>query len=314
MDFKNFDELAEIVRGKTNRIIVPGANNHEAMEACKMADDDKLLSGGILIGDKSATEQMAKEAGLSLKKFELVQSDDVAEMCAMAVDFIKHGKGDFLVKGFVDSKSYLHAILNKEAGLVEHDTVLSHFVLFETAHYHKLFALTDAAIMIHPTLEDKRKIVQNAVNVMRILGNPKPKVSVVCPLEKANPKIPSTMDAVELSNMSRDGRIHDAVVEGPYDIYISVSRQLADEKGIKGGQVPGEVDIMMLPNLDSANPVYKSISFFAEGLKSATIVGGANAAIVLPSRTDPPLTKMLSIALAALLKEHHKAELARRRG
>ena len=149
--------------------------------------------------------------------------------------FIKQGKGDFLVKGLVDTSLYLKAILDKEARLVEPGSTLSHFVLFETSHYHKLFAVTDAAILISPDLEQKRKIIQNSVNIMRTLGVDKPNVSVVCPVEKVNPKIQSTVDAAELVKMSQDGRLQNCVVEGPYDIYITFSRKLADEKGLKVG-------------------------------------------------------------------------------
>ncbi len=303
MKFANFDELVKMMRGKSNKVVVPGANNFEALEACKMAQDNGLVSGGVLIGNKTAIESMAQKTGLNLSKFELVESSDLTEMCEKAVAFVKQGKGDFLVKGLVDTKFYVKAILNKSNGMVEPGKLLSHFVLFETANYHKLFALTDAGVMIAPNLEEKRQIVQNAVDLMRMLGVATPKVSVVCPVEKVNPKIPSTLDAQELSKMSSDGRIKNAVVEGPYDIYISVSRKLAEEKGVTGGKVPGEVDIMLLPNLDAANPIYKAISFFAAGIKSATLLAGASVPVILPSRTDAPLTKMLSIALASFLKE-----------
>jgi phosphate butyryltransferase len=303
MKFKNYDELMKMVRGKSNRIVVPGANNPEALEACKIADDNGLLSGGIFIGDTALIRSLAAKAGLSLDKFELVECRDVAEMCRLAVDFVKKGKGDFLVKGLVDTSLYLKAILSKDSGMVEPGAILSHFVLFETAHYKKLFAVTDAAILISPSLEQKRQIIQNSVNVMRMLGVDRPKVSVVCPVEKVNPKVPCTVDAAELSKMSQDGRIHNAVVEGPYDVYISLSRKLADEKGIKGGEAPGETDILVFPDLASANPVYKSITFFAEGMKSSALVAGANVPVILPSRTDPPQTKAYSIALASFLKE-----------
>ncbi|MFA6003544.1 MAG: phosphate acyltransferase [Elusimicrobiota bacterium] len=306
MKFKNFDELVKMVKGKSNRIVVPGANNPEAMEAIKIADDYGLISGGILIGETAAIKTMAAAANLDLKKFELVECSDKAEMCKKAVALICQGQGDFLVKGLVDSSLYLKAILDKEAKLVEPGATLSHYVLFETSHYHKLFAVSDAAILIAPDLEQKRKIVQNSVNITRMLGVDKPKVAIVCPVEKVNPKIPSTVDAAELSKMSQDGRIQNAVVEGPYDIYISVSRKLADEKGIKGGEVPGEVDIMVFPDLDAANPVYKSITYFAAGMKSAALVAGASVPVILPSRTDPPLTKALSIALASFLKDQKK--------
>lgn len=302
MKFKNFDELMKMVRGKTNRIVVPGANNDEVLEACRMGVEHKIISGGILIGPKAQVEAMAAKVGLPLKGFEILDLSDYAEICNKAVDLVKAGKGDFLVKGLVDTKFYMKAILRKEVGAVEEGTVLSHFVLFELSNYHKLFALTDAAIMIKPTLEEKAKIVRNAVNMMRQLGVDLPKVSVVCPVEKPNPKIPSTLDAVELANMAKDGRIKNAVIEGPYDIYITFSKKLAEEKGIKGA-VPGETDIVLLPDLDSANPVYKTLSFFGAGVKSATLLAGSNIPVILPSRTDSPVTKLHSIALACFLKD-----------
>jgi len=185
---------------------------------------------------------------------------------------------------------------------VAEGTVLSHFVLFEQANYHKLFAVTDAAIMIAPTLDQKAMIVNNAVDMMRMLGVEKPNVAVVCPVEKVNEKIPSTLDAAELVKRNQEGKIKNCVVEGPYDIYISFSKELAAEKGIKG-VVPGETDIALFPDLDSANPVYKCLSFFGAGMKSATLLAGSNIPVILPSRTDTPMTKLHSIALACYLKD-----------
>ncbi|MBI5239880.1 MAG: phosphate butyryltransferase [Elusimicrobia bacterium] len=306
MKFKDFDELVRMVKGKSNRIVSPGANNAEVIEAIKIADGYGLISGGVLIGVKSEIESLAASAKLDLKKFELADCADKAEMCRKAVALIKEGKGDFLVKGGVDTALYAKAILDKEAKLVPEGGTLSHFVLFQTAHYHKLFGVTDAALLISPTLEQKKKIIENAVALMRTLGVERPKVAMVCPVEKVNPKVPSTVDADELSKMSKDGRIKDCVVEGPYDIYITVDRKLADEKGVKGGEVPGQVDIMVLPDLDAANPVYKCLTYFAEGMKSAAVVAGAKVPVILPSRTDPPLTKALSIALASFMKDQKR--------
>ena len=303
MKFKNFDELLGLVRGQTNRIVVPGANNDEVLTACKMGVDHKIISGGILIGPGSQVEEMAKKVGLKLDIFEVIDKSDYAEMCNLAVDLVKAGKGDFLVKGLVDTKFYMKAILRKEIGAVAEGTVLSHFVLFEQANYHKLFAVTDAAIMIAPTLDQKAMIVNNAVDMMRMLGVEKPNVAVVCPVEKVNEKIPSTLDAQALANMNKEGRIKNCTVEGPYDVYISFSKELAAEKGIKGAVVPGNTDIALFPDLDAANPVYKCLSFFGAGMKSATLLAGSNIPVILPSRTDSPMTKLHSIALACYLKD-----------
>ncbi len=305
MKFRNFDELLSLVRGKTNRIVVPGANNDEVLTACKMGVDNRIISGGILIGPKAQVEAMAAKVGLKLDIFELIDLADYAEICNKAVDLVKAGKGDFLVKGLVDTKFYMKAILRKEVGAVAEGTVLSHFVLFELANYHKLFAVTDAAIMINPTLDQKAKITRNAVEMMRMLGVEKPNVSVVCPVEKVNPGIPSTLDADALVKMNKAGELKNCVVEGPYDIYITFSKELAAEKGVKG-IVPGEADIALFPNLDSGNPVYKCLSFFGAGMKSATLLAGSNIPVILPSTTDTPMTKLHSIALACFLKDTAK--------
>jgi phosphate butyryltransferase len=139
-----------------------------------------------------------------------------------------------------------------------------------------------------------------------MLGVEKPNVAVVCPVEKVNPRIPSTLDAAALAKMNAEGKIKNCVVEGPYDIYISFSKELAAEKGIKGAQVPGNTDIALFPDLDAGNPVYKSLSFFGAGMKSATLLAGSNIPIILPSRTDSPMTKLHSIALACYLKDRNK--------
>ncbi|MFA6583749.1 MAG: phosphate acyltransferase [Elusimicrobiaceae bacterium] len=300
--FKDFDEIIAQVRGKTNRVAVPGANNTEALEALKMADGEGLIASGYLIGDPALIKDMARAVGLSLGKFEIIDCRDGIEMCNTAVRLVTEGKADFLVKGLVDTKYYMKAILNKEAGLVEPGALLSHFALIKGDAYKKLFAITDAAILISPDVEQKAKILNNAVGVMRRLGVEQPKVSVVCPVEKVNPAIPSTVDAQALVEMNRVGKIPYAVVEGPYDLYITLSRTMADEKGIKGGVVPGDVDIMLLPDLDAANPLYKGICFFGAGIKAATILIGAKVPAILPSRADSPSTKLNAIALAAYLK------------
>ncbi|MBI4352050.1 MAG: phosphate butyryltransferase [Elusimicrobia bacterium] len=305
MKFRNFDELLGLVKGKTNRIVVPGANNDEVLTACRLGVDHGMISGGILIGPKAQVRAMAAKAGLKPDMFEQIDLGDQAGMCNRAVDLVKAGRGDFLVKGLVDTKFYMKAILRKEVGAVAEGAVLSHFVLFELANYHKLFAVTDAAIMISPSLEQKAKITRNAVEMMRMLGVETPKVSVICPVEKVNPGIPSTLDADALVKMNKAGALKNCVVEGPYDVYIAFSKELAAEKGIKGA-VPGETDIALFPDLDSGNPVYKCLSFFGAGMKSAALLAGSNMPVILPSRTDSPMTKLHSIALACCLKDAAK--------
>lgn len=264
MKFNSFEDLISQVKGKSNRVVVPGANNAEALQAIKMADDNGLISHGILIGPLAQVKEMVRAAGLKEDKFEFIDCEDIPTMCKLAVDQILAGKGDFLIKGLVDTKYYMKAILNKEAHLVPEGALLSHFVLFSTPKYKKPFAVTDSAVVIAPTLEQKAKIIQNAVNTLHKLGLETPKVACVCPVEKVNEKIPSTVEAAALAQMNAEGKITGCVVEGPYDMYISLSAQKAAEKGITGKQVAGDADVLMLPDLDAANPLYKALAFFGD--------------------------------------------------
>jgi phosphate butyryltransferase len=307
LEFNSYDELIKKVSGIANRVIVPGANNLEVLEALKMGTNNKLISSGMLIGPKKEIEKYLKEVKLP-DIFEIKDENDVLNMSNIAVDLIKEGKGDFLVKGLVDTKYYAKAILRKDIGAVKEGGLLSHFVYFKLSNYHKFFALTDAAMVIKPTLEEKVKIIENAVEILRLLGVEKPKVSIVCPVEKPNPKIQSTMDAVELVKMNREGKIKDCIIEGPYDVYITFSKKLAEEKGVKDGVVPGDADLVLLDDLDAANAAYKTISFFGAGFSSATILAGANFPVILPSRTDSPMTKLYSIALASHIQQKTKTK------
>ena len=194
-------------------------------------------------------------------------------------------------------------ILIKEMGLVPQGALLTHIVLFKTDNYHKMFAVTDSAVLISPTLEQKAQAINNAVKILRKLGIEKPKVAVVCPVEKVNEKSPSTVDAQELVKMNQEGKIKDCVVEGTYDLYITFSKERAAEKGIKGAQVAGDADLILLPDLDAANPLYKALAFFGKGTEAATILAGPNIPVILPSRAAHPMVKLNAIALCSYLKD-----------
>ena len=303
MKFKSFADLINQVKGKSNRVVVPGANNKEALQAIKMADENGLISHGILIGPLAAVKETVAAVGLDESKFELIDCEDVPTMCKLAVDQILAGKGDFLIKGLVDTKYYMKAILNKEAHLVPEGALLSHFVLFRTPKYKKPFAVTDSAVVIAPTLEQKVKIIQNAVNTMHKLGLEHPKVACVCPVEKVNEKIPSTVEAAALAQMNAEGKITGCSVEGPYDLYISLSAKKAAEKGITGKTVAGDADILMLPDLDAANPLYKALTFFGDQMEAAAVLVGPKIPVILPSRADDPKVKLNAIALCSYLKD-----------
>lgn len=298
MIITDLKQIEEMVRTKKGRIVVPMANNEEAMEAVKMAVDEGWVSGGVLLGDVSQIKEIALANQMNLQDFKLMDITDPAIAAREAVKMLVEKKVDFLLKGLIDTKVYMKAILDKEFGLVPEGNTLSHVALMQIPKYHKLLGITDVAITIYPDLETKKKLVENIVGVFHKLGIEKPKVAIMGPVEKINPKIESTVHAGELVEYFKDR--DDMIVEGPYDLYIAVSKHAADEKGITG-EVCGDADILIFPNLDSANPVYKTMNQLIEGVRSAAIVAGAKIPVILPSRADSADTKKLSIALSAFL-------------
>jgi phosphate butyryltransferase len=294
----SFDQITDAVKGMNRRVVVPMANNEEAQTAVRMAHEKGWVSGGTLIGSESAVREVARHTGLDLGHFEIIDISDPAEAAREAVKLMKEEKGDFLLKGIIETKDYMKAILNKEFSMVEPGKLLSHVVLMEVPGYHKLLGITDVAISITPNAEEMKKIIENIVEVFHKLGNPKPKVAMICPVEKVNPKIPSTVIAQEMVEHFRGS--DSCTVEGPYDTYIALSKHAAEEKGVKG-EVCGDADILVFPNLDSGNPVYKIMNQFIPNIKSAAIIAGAKIPAILPSRADSAETKMLSIALSAYI-------------
>ncbi len=297
---KTFKEIEDAVRNKHGRVVVPMANNYEAQMAVKGALEEGLISTGILIGDKKLVEEVAKETGLDLSKFELVDIGDQKEAAREAVKLMAEGKGDFLLKGIIDTKYYLKAVLDKEFNMVEEGRLLSHVALMEVPNYHKFIGITDVAVNISPGVEEKIKMVNNIVEVFHKLGVEKPKVAMICPVEKVNPKIESTMHAQAVVEHFKGSE--ECIVEGPYDTYIALSKHAAEEKGVTG-EVCGDADILVFPDLNSANPVYKIMNQFIPNIKSAAIVAGAKVPVMLPSRADSAETKRLSIALSAYLSQ-----------
>lgn len=300
MVIKNLEQIEKQAKEKKGRIVVPMAHNEEALDAVKMAMDEGWVTSGVLIGDVSKIKELVVTIQLNLKEFKLIDITDQEVAAREAVKMLVEKKVDFLLKGLIDTKAYMKAILDKEFGLVPEGNLLSHVALMQIPKYHKILGITDVAINIDPNASQKIKMVENIVDVFHKLGVEKPKVAIVCPVEKVNPKVKSTLDAKELVEYFKER--DDLIVEGPYDFYISVSKHAADEKGIVG-EVCGDADILIFHNLDTANAVYKSLNEFVENVRSAAIVAGAKIPVILPSRADSADTKKLSIALSSFLAE-----------
>jgi phosphate butyryltransferase len=281
--------------GKKSRIAVAGAADLPVLEAVRAATEAGIVQP-LLVGDRRGIEEMAAEIGMDVSKTEIIDIADPAGAAAKAVSLVREDAAQILMKGFVATEVLLRAVLNKENGLPT-GKLLSHAGIFESPHYPKLFCVTDAAMNIAPTLEEKAVILHNAVSLFHKLGEENPKVAVVAAVETVNPKMEPTIHAAMLAQMNRRGQIRGCLVDGPLALDNAVSEEAAAHKNI-AGEVAGHADIILVPDIEAGNVLYKSLVFLG-GALTAGIVIGAKAPIVLTSRADSQQSKLYSIALAA---------------
>ncbi len=284
----------------TRRAAVVFPHDADTVTAACTAAEHGLIEP-VFLGDPQQIRQVLEQAGLSLDTWEIVPAKSAAEAAAAAVALVRAGEAALLMKGLLDTKLVLQAVLDADRGL-RTGRVLSHVAAFSLPRYTKLLFLSDAAITILPTLAQKREIIMNAVEVVRAVGVPQPKVAMICAKEKPDPKMPATMDAATLQQESAAATPGDCMVSGPLALDNAVSREAAVQKGIQD-PVAGDADILLMPNIEAGNAVYKALVFLA-GAENAGIVVGAAAPVVLTSRADSQESKLNSIALAALHAGH----------
>ncbi|MCL5037945.1 MAG: bifunctional enoyl-CoA hydratase/phosphate acetyltransferase [Chloroflexi bacterium] len=295
---KTMDELIEAAASKGPRkIAVAAAEDESLLEAVKMARD-KGIAETYLIGDAVKIKQAAEKVGLELEEDLVIDEPDNNAAAEKAVALVNEGKAGVLMKGLLHTDTLLHAVLNKEKGL-RTGRLLSHVSLFQIPAYHKLLFVTDVAMNIAPTLAEKVQITQNAVDLIHKVGIHMPKVAVVCAVEEVNEKMPATLDAAILSKMAERRQIQGAIVDGPLAFDNAISEKAAKEKKIVS-QVAGDADLVVTPDIEAGNVLFKSLIFFA-GAELAGVVVGARVPIILTSRADFARNKFLSIALGAML-------------
>ncbi len=295
----NLQEILDRARKMPqSKIVVAAAEDKAVLLAIQAAMKLGIISA-ILVGKNEEIKRLLDEIGLENTGITIIDSVSVEESAITALKTIHDGAGNILMKGNLQTGLLLKAALNKEYGL-KHEGVLSHFALFEVSTYHKLLGVTDAAMNIAPNLDEKIAILNNASSVLRRLGVEIPKVAILCPVETVNPKIESTLHAEIISRMNKEGKITGCLAEGPFSLDIAVSAEAAKHKGIVSS-VAGDPDLILCPNLDTGNALYKSINFLAGG-QVAAFITGAHVPIVLTSRSDSKQSKLMSIALAAALE------------
>jgi len=297
---KNFEEVLSLAQSQsTKKVAVAVAQDKPVLEAIKDASDIGLVEA-ILVGNSSKIEDVAKEIRMDLSKFEIVHEPDAAKAALKAVELVSTGKADMVMKGLVDTANFLRAVLNKEKGL-RTGKLMSHVAVFEVPGIDRLLFITDAAFNMYPELKEKIDIVNNAVTVAKAVGIETPKVAPVCAVEVVNPDMPATLDASNLSKMSDRGQIKGCIIDGPLALDNALSEEAAAHKGITG-PVAGKADILLMPNIEAGNIMYKTLSYTTNS-KSGALLVGTSAPVVLTSRNDSHETKMNAIALAALVAE-----------
>lgn len=294
---KSFKDLLELAKEKGPKVIsVAVAEDEDVLQAIKAAVDCKIVEA-ILVGEKSKIEEIAKRIDFNLEGIEIIDEKDKVNAARIATELVSSKKADILMKGLVDTSTILKQVLDSEIGL-RTDKVISHVAVFDMETYHKIFLVTDAAMNIAPDLNQKKEILENAVELAKSLDIKIPKVAVIAAKEKVSKKMPATAEAKELADMNKNGEIKDCIVDGPFALDNAVSKESARIKGIDS-EVAGDADILLMPDIEAGNILYKSLTFLGNA-KSAGLIVGTSAPIVLTSRADNEETKLNSIALAVL--------------
>ncbi|QRX62938.1 bifunctional enoyl-CoA hydratase/phosphate acetyltransferase [Dysgonomonadaceae bacterium zrk40] len=296
-------DLSELVQRAKERgrctVAVAAAEDEDVLISLYHAMQEGFVAP-LLIGDSEKIAASSRHAGISTGEMEVLDNREGAAVSAqIAVAKVREGRAGMLMKGHVGTADLLKAVLDKEKGL-NTDGLLSHVAFFETPYYHKVFGLTDAAMNIAPDLEGKRQILLNAVKLCHRLGIVNPKVAVAAAVEKVNPKMEATLHAAALKEMNRNGELPGCVVDGPFAIDIAFNRESALLKGIEG-EVAGDVDLILSPDIEAGNMFYKALNFLG-GAVSAALVTGTSVPIVLTSRSDNDRSKLLSLALGAVIR------------
>jgi phosphate butyryltransferase len=295
---RNFEQLIQRARQqKPMKLAVAAAQDQQVMMAIRGAMEMGIAEP-ILVGDKARIDRIAKDLGIDMSGLEVIDRPDFTGAAREAVSLVSSGRADFVLKGILGTADLLKAVLDKDIGL-RGKNLLSHVMVYEVPAYHKLIYLTDGGMNIAPGLGEKKQIIENAIEVCNALGLDKPKVAVLTAVENENPKMQATVDAAELKRMAERGEFGQAIVEGPISFDLAFSAEAARHKGFES-PVGGDADILLVPTIEVGNGIGKCMTYFAGG-KSAGIVMGATAPVVLVSRADTHEAKLYSIALGGVV-------------
>jgi len=291
---KHLEELISLAKGKGKKIVVAGSNDEHVLEAVKEAVENDIVQP-VFVGPKEETYKIASEINFDISNYKIIEATDEMKIAEIAIKEVSEGRADILMKGLVNTAVILKFVLNKEYNL-NLGSVLSHVAIMEIPGWEKLVFVTDAALNPSPDLNQKIGIINNSVAVAKSIGISIPKVALIAANEKVSPKLQSTVDAAIITKMAQRGMTAECIIDGPLALDIAVSKEALDIKKVQS-PVDGDADILVLPQIDAGNVLYKSIIYFAKA-QTAGIICGAKAPVVVTSRSDSAKSKLYSIALA----------------
>ena len=301
---KTFEELvSKVSEFDMKKVSVAVAQDSAVLEAVRAAKDRKIADA-ILVGDKDKIEAVAKEISVTISDFEIVDVKDDIEASLTAVKLVHDGVADMYMKGLISTKDFLKSVLNKEVGL-RTGSALSHVCVFDVKGIDHLLFLTDVAFIPYPTLEDKVNIIKNTLEITKACGVENPKVAPLAAVEVVNPKMPVTVEAAELTQMNKDGKITGCIVDGPLSLDLAIDAEAAKHKGATDRAIQGDADILLFPDIHSGNLVYKAMVHTAQ-VTNGNMLTGTKAPVILTSRSDSFEVKVNSLALGAVVAEYMK--------
>ena len=314
MAIKNFVELTEMAKRKgPRRVAIVAAHEPVTLLAASEAQKEGLAYP-FLIGDSAAITGIAKERDIDLAGMTVIDEPHSKLAARRAVELVRNGLADLAMNGLAQPRHLIEAALtsagtsassveplstgDREKGL-RNGRLLTNVGVFEIPGLDRLLMVSDIGIVVSPTLEQRAAIIQNAIGVAHRLGIEEPRVAILAATETVDPRVPLSVDAAKLSKMAQRGQIKGGIVDGPMALDIAISPHSARIKGIKG-DVAGQADILIVPDIEVGNLLARTITYFAKG-KMASVVVGGKCPLAMPSRADPPEAKLASLAVGILV-------------
>ena len=292
--YRNFKEMRDNLSSVAPKtIVVAAAHDEKSLEAVYSAAE-VLPMQYILVGNRARIMEISSKLGKMPAENTIVEGGDNTDCVRKAVSLVREGRGHVLMKGISETGALLKAVLDKEIGIRD-ATTMSHVAMLEVPAYHKLIAITDAAMLTYPTGEQKADIVRNAVAFCRRIGIDRPKVAALCAIESVSDRMPETFDAKALQDMCKRGELGECLLEGPISFDLAVSSESARVKGYVSS-IAGDADILIVPNITVGNVLCKGLLYWG-GAKMAGCVLGAKVPIAVVSRASSAQEKLLSILL-----------------